>query len=282
MPVRRSVHTPSTRRWLERFEESVYEGGLRRRPMRRSQGVGGFPLDMATRRPALVVVDDDRGARDRVATALRRRFGPDYEVVEVAAEAGADLLASLRAAGTEVALITASAYLQAGSGTDFLAATRDTHPTARRLLIGNFADNWVMPAVARATTLGQVDHFDWLPWGDVDEHFLAGIGDILADWANEGGLGEPSMTLVGDPGDPNFRLLGDVMQRWQTYPVARLAAGTPEADAFLAEHGIIGPIPVVVVGDGQVVTGADLAKVSDIVGAGADAESTTYDLAVVG
>jgi thioredoxin reductase (NADPH) len=61
-----------------------------------------------------------------------------------------------------------------------------------------------------------------------------------------------------------------------------LVAGTPEADKFLAEHNINGPLPVVALADGTMLTGANIAKVSDMVGAGADTSSTTYDVAVVG
>ena len=64
--------------------------------------------------------------------------------------------------------------------------------------------------------------------------------------------------------------------------MAMLAADTPEAEAFLSERGIGGPLPVVALSDGRVVTGADVAKVSDVVGAGVDTSGTTYDVAIVG
>src|SRR5207249_1535982 len=143
--------------------------------------------------PALVVVDDDDSTRTRVANGLRRRFGLDYEVVECDPQGAHARLAGMRDARTDVALIVANAHLKAGAGTDFLATTRDVYPTARRLVLADFGDNWIMPSVARASTLGQVDHFDYLPWGEADEHFLAAVGDILADWATETGQGEARM-----------------------------------------------------------------------------------------
>ncbi|TME12266.1 MAG: FAD-binding protein [Chloroflexi bacterium] len=233
--------------------------------------------------PALVVVDDDDSTRTRVANGLRRRFGLDYEVVECDPQGAHARLAGMRDARTDVALIVANAHLKAGAGTDFLATTRDVYPTARRLVLADFGDNWIMPSVARASTLGQVDHFDYLPWGEADEHFLAAVGDILADWATETGQGEARMTIIGERGEPEFQLLGEVLQRWQTYPVAMLEAGTPQADKFLSDHGIDGPLPIVALADGsKVLTAANMTKVSDMVGAGADARSTTYDVAVVG
>ncbi|HYI22233.1 MAG TPA: FAD-dependent oxidoreductase [Candidatus Limnocylindrales bacterium] len=233
-------------------------------------------------RPALVVVDDKASTRANMANALRRRFGSDYRVVESDdPNTALHELEQLRSAGAEAALILANKHLASDTGTDFLARTREAYPTARRLVLADFGDNWVMPSVARASTLGEVDHFDYLPVSESDERFLAAVGDILADWTAENRRGEVRMTIVGERGDPEFRLLGEVLQRWQTYPIAMLVAGTPEADRFMAEHDIDGPLPMVVMFDGRALTGATIAKVSDMVGAGADTRST-FDLAVVG
>jgi thioredoxin reductase (NADPH) len=234
-------------------------------------------------RPVLVVVDDHESTRMIVANSLRRRFGADYEVVQSdSTEAARSELERLRVAGAEAALIMANEHLTTGTGTDFLATTRGIHPTARRLVLADFGDNWVMESIARASTLGEVDHFDYLPWGEIDERFLAAVGDILADWAIENGRGDSRMTIIGERGEPTFLLLGEVLQRWQTYPVAMVLAGTPQGKKFLAERGIEGPLPIVALSDGRALTGATVAKVSDMVGAGADTRSTTYDVAIVG
>jgi thioredoxin reductase (NADPH) len=233
-------------------------------------------------RPALVVVDDRASSRTIVSKSIQRRFGSDYEVIDAAPTAAHGELDRLHKAGADVALIVADEYSESETGTVFLAGTRDLFPTARRLVLVDFGDNWVMPKIARASTLGEVDHFAYMPWAETDEHFLAAVGEILADWAYENGRGEARMTIVGQPGDPTFQVLGEVLQRWQTYPVTMLDAETPRARAFLTERGIDGPLPVVALLDGRVMTGADVAKVSDMVGAGVDTRSTTYDVAIVG
>ncbi len=237
---------------------------------------------LATRGPAMIVVDDHESSRTVVANSLRRRFGSDYEVVVASPQEAHAKLEAMRAAGADVALIVANQYLEGDPGTTLLASTRDVYPTARRLVLGDFGDNWVMPAISRASTLGQIDHFGYTPWTETDEHFLANVSNIIAEWALENGRGDARMTIVGKRDDPGFHLLGEVLQRWQTYPMAMLAADTPEAEAFLSERGIGGPLPVVALSDGRVVTGADVAKVSDVVGAGVDTRGTTYDVAIVG
>src|SRR5688572_8802964 len=115
-------------------------------------------------RPALVVVDDQESSRTVVSNSLRRRFGSDYEVVVAIPREVRAKLDAMRAAGADVALIVANQYLESDPGTALLATTRDVYPTARRLVLGEFGDNWVMPSIARAATLGEIDHFAYMPW----------------------------------------------------------------------------------------------------------------------
>src|SRR5262245_39200291 len=139
-----------------------------------------------TGRPVLVVVDDQDTSRSNVTNSLRRRFGPDYEILEFRSPSTAhNELEHLRDKNVDVALIAANMALDGKTGTRFLGSTRELFPTARRLVLVSFGDNWVMQEVSRSAILGEVDHCDYLPWGENDEHFLAAVGDILADWATE-------------------------------------------------------------------------------------------------
>jgi thioredoxin reductase (NADPH) len=243
---------------------------------------GSPPRSDPRDRPSLVVVDPRATTREVVASALRRRFGNDYRVVAAkSADEGRAELRRLHEAGLDVAIIAASMEL-AGDCTTFLAETREHYPTARRLVLSPIGDNWVLPAIARASALGEVDHWDYQPASETDEHFLAGIAGILVDWAQETGRGSARMTVIGIPGDPAYKVLTDVLERWEVQPVTTLDADTSEAAAFLDERAISGPLPIVALADGRVMTGANVASISDAIGSGADTGSTTYDVAVLG
>jgi thioredoxin reductase (NADPH) len=240
-----------------------------------------MPTADSSIRPTLVVVDDRDSSREVVATALRRRYGQDYQVAKARTpEAAREELDKLRAAGAAVAIVLAN--IQLDGATEFLAQTRNVFPTARRLVLSAIGDNWVLPAISRASARGEVDHWDYLPASETDEHFLAGIGDILVDWAHETGRGPRRMTVIGEPGDEAFKVVTDVLQRWEPQPISILEAGTPESDAFLRERGIRGPLPIVALADGRVMTGVDIASISDAVGSGVDPGSTTFDVVVLG
>jgi thioredoxin reductase (NADPH) len=237
-------------------------------------------------KPALVVVDDQDATRTTIAGALKRRYGMDYDVVQArSANTGRAELDRLRDAGVDVAVIAANAHL-IGDCTTFLAGTRDAFPRARRVVLAMLGDNWVLPSIAHAAALGEIDVFDYLPTSDRDERFLSGIASILVDWAQEIGRGDPRITIVGSKGDRDFGTLVSVLQRWETQPIRKLLAGTPAADAFLAEHGIDGPMPVVALNDGRYVTGANMANLSDAIGSGTnsgpDPHATSFDVVVLG
>jgi thioredoxin reductase (NADPH) len=248
--------------------------------------VAATPPTQNTIRPALVVVDDQDATRTTIGGALERRYGIDYDVVVAdSAETGQSELRRLHDAGVDVAIIAANAHLD-DDCTTFLAATRDAFPRARRLVLAALGDNWVLPSIAHAAALGEVDVFDYLPTSDRDERFLSGIASILVDWAQEIGRGDPRITIVGAKGDRDFGILVGVLQRWETQPIRKLLAGTPEADAFLAQLGIDGPMPVVALNDGQFVAGANMATLSDAIGSGAnsgpDPHATSFDVVVLG
>jgi len=237
-------------------------------------------------KPALVVVDDQDVTRTTIAGALTRRYGMDYDVVEArSARTGRAELDRLHNARVDVAVIAANAHL-IGDCTTFLAGTRDAFPRARRLVLAMLGDNWVLPSIARAVALGEIDVFDYLPTSDRDERFLSGIASILVDWAQEIGRGDSRITIVGSKGDPDFGTLVSVLQRWETQPIRKLLAGTPAADAFLAERGIDGPMPVVALNDGRFVTGANMANLSDAIGSGTNSgpepHATSFDVVVLG
>jgi thioredoxin reductase (NADPH) len=239
-------------------------------------------MPSSDRRPALVVVDDRDTTRQVAAGALRRRFDRDYQVVEAASpETAGTELQRLHAAGVDIAIIAANVQL-AGEGTRFLARTRETFPTARRLVLSMIGDNWQLPEISRASALGEVDYWDYVPASETDEHFLAAIGDILVDWAQDNGRGTSRLTIVGEPGDPQFKLVTEVLERWEPQPISRLDAGTPEAEAFLKEREITGPLPIVALADGRVLAGANIANISDAIGSGMDPSSTVFDVVVLG
>lgn len=93
-----------------------------------------MPEDNAS--PAvLVLVDDDAETLARTESALRNRYGADYEVLAFtdAAEAVATLR-RLRDEGRTVPMVMADLWMPAMTGVDLLDMAHDLYPTAKRAL----------------------------------------------------------------------------------------------------------------------------------------------------
>jgi len=91
----------------------------------------------------------------------------------------------------------------------------------------------------------------------------------------------PEVTVVGLQPDPERHRLRDFLTRG-AQPYRWLDAGTPEADALLAERGAGGAaLPVLL--DGEVlIAGATVERVALQWGVGAPPSRAEYDLAIVG
>jgi hypothetical protein len=74
-------------------------------------------------KPVLVAVEDDHDALEKISRELIKSYGEDYGIVvcEASAERGLESPRELEAAGEDVALVLADAWLAGASGTEFLS-----------------------------------------------------------------------------------------------------------------------------------------------------------------
>ena len=115
--------------------------------------------------PVLFLVDADAQARERIATALTRRFGADYEVRTAGTESeGLAMLEQLGNDGARVALIAADLALTGDEGgITFLERAHMSHPHASRVLLvamdrhGTRIPFDSLAALKRATALNRID-----------------------------------------------------------------------------------------------------------------------------
>jgi thioredoxin reductase (NADPH) len=91
----------------------------------------------------------------------------------------------------------------------------------------------------------------------------------------------PAFPVVGQRLDPEHHRLRDFLTR-SAQPYTWLDAGSPEAQALLAEHGAEEAELPVLIDDGRVVAGATVERVAALWDIGGPPKRTSYDLAIVG
>jgi thioredoxin reductase (NADPH) len=135
-------------------------------------------------KPILFVVDDERGAAERLGRDLERRYGADYEVAIVTTPSeGLVLLNEANGKGAQVALIMADQWMPDMMGTEFLVKAHEVHPDAGRLLVIDVGDVSAESAIVRALTLNQLDFYFGKPWASPEEELYPVTGEALRLWA---------------------------------------------------------------------------------------------------
>jgi thioredoxin reductase len=137
--------------------------------------------DAASRPPVILVAMAHDEAGTAVVTALERRTGADYRIVECdGAEAGRTRLRELSLGGDEVAIVLSDA---ADSG--FFAEARALYPDVRRGLViewGSWAQRETADAVLGLMSTNHIDYYVVRPRSSPDEYFHRGITEFLLDW----------------------------------------------------------------------------------------------------
>src|SRR5947208_1055547 len=86
--------------------------------------------------PAIVVVDSDQKALDKIENELQRRYAEDYRIVSRRSTTAALVaLKTMRDAGERVALVLAEQWMEDLPGARFLERARQHHPDAKRALL---------------------------------------------------------------------------------------------------------------------------------------------------
>ena len=231
---------------------------------------------MAAAKPALIVVDPDDLALDRVRDELIRRYTPDYDVL--CACTNAEAIEALE--HTErVALVLADLR-----GEDLLRRARERHPGAKRALLidwGAWRDRGVSDAIHAAVGVGLVDHYVIKPWRYPDEHFHRAITEYLAEWAR--GQGKHELVLVAEEWAPRTHELRQLLER-NGMAYVFLASDSIDGRAALSEVGedeARGPVLIV---NGRPLVDPTNAEVANAYGVSTllPEGRTEYDVVVVG
>jgi thioredoxin reductase (NADPH) len=240
--------------------------------------------------PILFLVDADAEARERIATALTRRFGADYEVRAAGTESeGLAMLAQLGNDGARVALIAADLALTGDEGgITFLERAHVIHPHASRMLLvamdrrGTRMPFESLAALRRATALNRIDF--WVVKGGFspEEWLYLRVQEALSTWTRLHGPHHEVMRVVGDPWSPRSHELRETMTR-NTIPYGFYESESARGRELIAAHRVdVARLPAVILHDGSVVHEPTVVDIAHALGVDTRPSSQVYDLVIVG
>jgi thioredoxin reductase (NADPH) len=235
-------------------------------------------------KPILLSVDDDSDVLQAIERDLRSHYGADYRVLSSDSPEGAlDLLKQLKVRNDSVALLLADQRMPKMDGVGFLQEAKQIFPAAKRALLTAYADT---NAAISAINEVNINYFFLKPWDPPEEHLYPQLDDLLDDWRAEYRPVFEGIRVLGTRWSPRSYELRDFLARnhvpYQWVDV-ELSANDPETKSLL---GALGPeaanLPVVLFPDGTKLLESVPAQVAQKVGLRTRAQTSFYDLAIVG
>jgi thioredoxin reductase (NADPH) len=235
-------------------------------------------------KPILLCIDDDADVLRAIERDLRSHYGAKYRVLASDSPLGAlDLLKQLKLRNDSVALLLADQRMPRMDGVGFLQEARDIFPDAKRALLTAYADtNAAISAINEAS----IHYFFMKPWDPPEEHLYPQLDDLLDDWQATYRPAFEGIRVLGTRWSPRSYELRDFLARnhvpYQWIDV-ELSANDPETKRLL---DALGPeaanLPVVLFPDGTRMLESVPAQVAQKVGLRTRAQTSFYDLAIVG
>jgi len=235
-------------------------------------------------KPILLTVDDDTDVLRAIERDLRSQYGAEYRVISSDSPTGAlDLLKGLKVRNDGVALLLADQRMPNMDGVGFLQAARQIFPGAKRALLTAYADT---NAAISAINQANIDYFFLKPWDPPSEHLYPQVDDLLEDWQASYHPAFQGIRVLGTRWSPQCYELRDFLARshvpYQWIDVEG-SANDPETKRLMEALGPdASELPVVLFPDGAKLLNSAPAQVAQKVGLRTHAETSFYDLAIVG
>ncbi|HEV2399780.1 MAG TPA: FAD-dependent oxidoreductase [Candidatus Sulfotelmatobacter sp.] len=235
-------------------------------------------------KPILLTVDDDPDVLRAIERDLRSKYGAEYRVLSSDSPEGAiDLLKQLKVRNDGVALLLADQRMPKMDGVGFLQSARELYPGAKRALLTAYADT---NAAISAINEANIDYFFMKPWDPPADHLYPQLDDLLGDWQATYRPPFQGIRVLGTRWSPQCYELRDFLARshvpYQWIDVEG-SANDPETKRLLESLGSdAAELPVVLFPDGEKKLKSAPADIAQKVGLRTRAETSFYDLAIVG
>src|SRR6478672_2327001 len=235
-------------------------------------------------KPALLAVDDDSDVLRAIERDLRSQYGAQYRVIASdSPEEALSLLKQLKVRNESVALLLADQRMPKMDGVGFLQEAMQIYPDAKRALLTAYADT---NAAISAINQVNINYFFLKPWDPPEQYLYPQLDDLLDDWQASYRPAFQGIRVLGTRWSPRSYELRDFLARnhvpYQWIDV-EASANDPETKRLLEALGPeAADLPVVLFPDGAKMLNGAPAEVAQKVGMRTRADTSFFDLAIVG
>jgi thioredoxin reductase (NADPH) len=236
----------------------------------------------------LVVGADPQDVRT-TAAALARRFTPDYRVLTAgSAASGLAELERLARSRDDVALVAADQHLPDDDGVSFLERAAGLHRGIARVLLFEMDHHHTqipfteLPALQRATALGQIDFWMVKGWVNPEEWLYPQVQEALSAWSRPHRPSHVIYRVVGEQWDPRCHDLRDGLTV-NGVPFVFHPRDSDIGRQLIRDHEVdVSRLPAVIRHDGAVLQDPSLPELAGSHGIRVRPSHSEYDLVVLG
>jgi thioredoxin reductase (NADPH) len=233
------------------------------------------------KKPIIFAVDDDHQVIRAIERDLRNAFRKDYRILSTdSAKEALEVLKELKLKAEVVAMFISDQRMPEMEGIDFLTATKEYYPDAKRALLTAYSDT---NAAIKAINDVKLDYYLMKPWDPPEEKLYPVLNDLLDDWQSAFKPEFEGIKVVGYQWSPRSHAIKDFLAG-NLIPYLWLDVETSDKARELLTLGGIETkdLPVVFFEDGSHLVNPGLLSVAGKIGLRAHASEKLYDVVIIG
>lgn len=231
--------------------------------------------------PIIFAIDDDPQVLRAIERDLRRLYGKDYRIMS--AESGLQALESvkqLKVRNEIIAMFVSDQRMPEMEGVEFLSATKEYFPEAKRTLLTAYSD---ISAAIKAINDVQLDYYLMKPWDPPEERLYPILNDLLDDWQGSFKPDFDGIKVIGYQWSPRSHTIKDFLAGnlipYQWHDVETSDKGRQLLTLWNID---VKELPVVFFEDGSHMLSPELLPLAGKVGLKVQASQKVYDVVIIG
>ncbi|MGE5444378.1 MAG: FAD-dependent oxidoreductase [Ignavibacteriales bacterium] len=233
------------------------------------------------KKPIIFAVDDDHQVIRAIERDLRNAFRKDYKILSTdSAKQALEVLKELKLKAEVVAMFISDQRMPEMEGVDFLTATKEYYPDAKRALLTAYSDT---NAAIKAINDVKLDYYLMKPWDPPEEKLYPVLNDLLDDWQGAFKPEFEGIKVVGYQWSPRSHAIKEFFAG-NLIPYLWLDVETSDKPRELLTLGgiEIKDLSVVFFEDGSHLVNPDLLSLAEKIGLRAHASEKMYDVVIIG
>ncbi len=231
--------------------------------------------------PILFLVDDDPQVLRALARDVRVKYKLECRTLSTDdAREALESLKELKRTGEEVAIFISDQRMPQMTGVEFLEASKEFYPDAKRMLLTAYSD--IDTAIAAINEV-DLDYYLLKPWDPPEERLYPVIDELLDDWQASYKPDLSNLRIIGYQFSPKSHAIKEFLAG-HLIPYQWLdVESNPKAQELMTLNGLTpASLPAILFEDGTIGVDMEIRAIAEKLGLRPKAQSNMYDVVIIG